>query len=174
MAVFDKAKRKVKEIASIKKLNSDLKKLGSFPAFNATKNKAVYEYAVNFFNIVLDFQDSGLFVADDFKKNKKEITGLLAHISRCGRNPYGLVRAPEGKKLSLNTLFLGNVGGLWTKSADNFAESPDPEVQAIIYKQIKDFIDSHYTNMLKLSNKILETESLNMVQKLVAKSSRTK
>ena len=64
MGVFDKAKRKVKELDRLEKLKADLEKLGPIPL----ESDKMYPYAIKYFNIFTKFQDAGPIIADDFKK----------------------------------------------------------------------------------------------------------
>ena len=164
MGVFDKAKRKVKELDRLQKLASDLEKLGPIP----TVPDKMYPYAIKYFNIIVKFQDAGPIIADDFKKSSKEISNVLAHIKNSGRDQYGWVRAKPGEMVTMDNLYLGDVHGLWTNPASMFRASKDPDVQQIIYNQLYTFIKSHLMPLQKDIAKITKTDSVNVMQKAVA------
>lgn len=164
MGVFDKAKRKVKELDRLEKLKADLEKLGPIPL----ESDKMYPYAIKYFNIFTKFQDAGPIIADDFKKSSREIANVLAHIKNSGRDPYGWVRAKPGETVTMDNLYLGNVDGLWTYPAASFRASKDPDVQKIIHKQLYVFIKSHLEPLKKDLDKILKANPANVMQKTVA------
>lgn len=164
MGVFDKAKRKVKELDRLEKLKTDLEKLGPIPPMSDD----IYPYAIKYFNIIAKFQDAGPIIRDDFKNNIKEIDVFLEHIENSGRNSYGWVRAKPGEPVTMKNLYLGDVAGIWTNTAETFKNSKDPDVKKIIYRQLSSFIKSHLGPLQSNLDKILKKDRPNLFQKLIS------
>ena len=163
MAVFDKAKRKVKELDRLQKLGDALEKLGPLPSRPA----GMWSYAVKYFNIITKFQDDGPIVAEDFSKTPAEIKSVLAHIQASGRNPYGLVRAQPGEPVTLDNMYLGDTFGIWTNTAARFKASKDPDVHAVIYNQLVSVIGSHLQSLKSNISKIVKKNQQTVAQRIV-------
>lgn len=146
-----KATTKLGLMESMEKLKKDLQKLGPIP-----QGKEVYDYGVKFFNIIASFQDANAVDFELFKETTEEAKDLAEHIKNAGRQEYGWVRAQRGEEVTLHNLYLGNVYGLWTKTAAFWKEQPGKDVQAIIQNQLSGFIKSHREPMIDLITKVLK------------------
>ena len=165
------------------KLKKDLQKLGPIP-----NGKEVYDYGVKFFNIIASFQDANAVDIELFKETTEEAKALSQHISNAGRDEYGWVRAQRGEPVTLHNLYLGNVYGLWTKTAAFWKEMPDEDVQSIknasnldvqkvIQNQLSSFIKSHREPMIELISKVLNNNKKPdnfVVKKLYERSQKDK
>ncbi|MCQ2571729.1 MAG: hypothetical protein MJ165_01895 [Alphaproteobacteria bacterium] len=158
-----KATTKLALMESMEKLKKDLQKLGPIP-----NSKDVYDYGVKFFNIIASFQDANAVDFELFKEKTEDAKILATHIRNAGCNEYGWVRAQRGEPVTLHNLYLGNVYGLWTKTAAFWKEMPDKDVQSIknasnidvqmiIQNQLSSFIESHREPMIDLITKILNS-----------------
>lgn len=147
---FMKATEKLKLMESLDKLKKDLQKLGPIP-----NGKDVYDYGVKFFNIIASFQDNNAIDIDLFKDTTEEAQILAKHVHNAGRQEYGWVRAQRGEPVTLHNLYLGDIYGLWTKTAAFWKEQPEKDVQAIIQNQLSSFIKSHREPMMDLISKVL-------------------
>ncbi len=147
---IQKATKKLALMESLDKLKKDLQKLGPVPA-----GKDVYDYGVKFFNIIASFQDANAIDVEMFKDTTEDAEDLALHIENAGRQEYGWVRAQRGEPVTLHNLYLGNVYGLWTKTAAFWKEQPEKDIQAIIQHQLSSFIESHREPMIKLITKVL-------------------
>lgn len=148
--MFKKAQDKVRTMDALQTMREQLVKLGETP-----RGTAVYDYAVKFFNIIVDFQDSFV-LGDKFPKSQDAEKALATHIRNAGRNQYGWVRAEEGKRVTLNNLYLGDISGIWTSTAAKFKVSTDADVQKIIQGQVSRFIKSHREPMIKYIDEVLQ------------------
>lgn len=164
--MFKKAKTKIEILQELKKMHKELNALGPIP-----RGKAVYDYAVKFFNIITSFQDKFALNKDMFPKSLKSADILAKHINNAGRQEYGWVRAKRGELVTLHNLYLGDIYGIWTNTAAFFKESNDNDIQQIIQNQLHGFISSHREPMLALLSDIVENNKPNpLMQKLVVTS----
>lgn len=84
------------------------------------------EAIIRLFQIISPLQDAGGFskLVGKLSGKKKYSSQLEAavilqkHIENAGRNLYGMNRTHEGEEVTASNVFLGNVFGLWTKTAD--------------------------------------------------------
>ena len=148
---IQKATKKLALMESLDKLKKDLQKLGPIPS-----GKDVYDYGVRFFNIISFFQDNNAIDIELFKDTTGAAQTLVKHIHNAGRQEYGWVRAQRGEPVTLHNLYLGNVYGLWTKTAAFWKEQPEKDVQGIIQNQLSGFIKSHREPMIELITKVLK------------------
>lgn len=167
-----KATTKLALMESMEKLKKDLQKLGPIP-----QGKEVYDYGVQFFNIIASFQDANAVDFELFKERTEDAKNLAEHIRNAGRQEYGWVRAPRGEEVTLHNLYLGNVYGLWTRTAAFWKERTDEEVQTIIQNQLSSFIRSHREPMMELISKVLDNNKKPdnvIVKKLYKRSQKGK
>lgn len=148
--MFKKAQDKVRTMDVLQTMRDQLVKLGEPP-----RGTAVYDYAVRFFNIIVDFQDNFV-LGDKFPKSQDAEKALATHIRNAGRNQYGWVRAEDGERVTLNNLYLGNISGIWTSTAAKFKASTDADVQKIIQSQVSSFIKSHRESMIARIAEVLQ------------------
>lgn len=148
--MFKKAQDKVRTMDALQTMRDQLVKLGEPP-----RGTAVYDYAVRFFNIIVDFQDNFV-LGDKFPKSQDAEKALATHIRNAGRNQYGWVRAEDGERVTLNNLYLGNISGIWTSTAAKFKVSTDADVQKIIQSQVSSFIKSHREPMIARIAEVLQ------------------
>lgn len=166
---FEKAKQKVETINALTELRDSLKKLGPIP-----NDMRIYDYAVHFFNIVVRFNDKYSVDKKMFKDNAESAGILATHLSRAGRQEYGWVRAKKGQEVTLDNLYLGNVHGLWTKTARTFKDMPnDKYVQDAIQGQLHGFISSHREPMIKLSDQVLGKKSNGLMSRLFGRGGKS-
>ena len=145
------ATQKVKAMDGLEQLQKKLKKMGPIP-----QGLAIYEYAIDFFNAIVEFEDMGVFDSEFFEKSPKDAEMLSKHLTDCGRDKYGLVRAKEGEQVSGNNLYLGNTNGLTTRNAQYWKAQPEQDVQEIIQGQLRKFIESHREPIMQLISKVLQ------------------
>lgn len=167
--MFKKAKTKLEILQELKKMRKELSAMGPVP-----RGKDIYDYAVNFFNIITSFQDRFALNKDMFPKTLKSADVLAKHINNAGRQEYGWVRAKRGEPVTLHNLYLGDVYGIWTNTAAAFKESKDSDVQQIIYNQLYSFISSHREPMLKLLSDILDNNKVNPILEKALSTSKQK
>ena len=151
--MFKNAQNKVLTMDALQNMRNELDKLGQPP-----RGTDVYDYAVKFFNIIANFQDN-FSLADKFPKTPDDVKALSQHIANAGRHPYGWVRAPQGKRVTLNNLYLGDINGIWTNTAAKFKECTEQDVQKIIQNQVTRFIKSHREPMIAYIDTILGKNS---------------
>lgn len=93
---------------------------------DAMENKV--EAIVKLFQIISPIQDAGGFRWEIFYLKKRNRNGKLnsqiealevlqAHFHNAGRSEYGINRTAKGEDVTTEKVFLGNVFGLWTKTA---------------------------------------------------------
>ena len=148
---FEKSIKKVQMLDDLSEVQQSLRTLGNIP-----NDIGIYDYAVHFFNIIVQFQDKHPDISIlKNSKNEATITTLATHIKNAGRNKYGWVRAKKGYPVTLDNLYLGNIAGLWTAPASKFMAKPDDKyIQGNIQGQLRGFIKSHREPMMDLIGKI--------------------
>lgn len=148
---FEKAQKKLLTLNALVDMQQSLRTLGNIP-----NDMRIYDYAVHFFNIIAQFQDKGYNLsALNNDKNRDNISVLAKHIDNAGRDKYGWVRAPKGKPVTLDNLYLGNIAGIWTFPAAKFKGMPDDKyVQDNVQAQLRNFIKSHREPMMDLIDKV--------------------
>lgn len=167
-----KATTKLALMDAMAKLKKDLQKLGPIP-----DGEEVYDYGVKFFNIIASFQDANAIDFELFKETTEEAKILARHVSNAGRDQYGWVRSQRGEPVTLHNLYLGNIYGLWTKTAAFWKEQPQKDVQTIIQNQLSSFIKSHREPMIELITKVLNNNKKPdnfVVKKLYERSQKDK
>ena len=147
---LNKAVTKVQTMDALLDMQKKLQKLGPIP-----NGKDIYDYAIKFFNIIVEFQDKYAVDIETFSKTTEDAEALAKHIKNSGRDEYGWVRAPRGESVTLHNLYLGNIYGIWTNTAACFKESKDSDVQKIIQMQLRGFIQSHREPMIKYISSVL-------------------
>lgn len=104
----------------IHNLEKEMKKI------DAMENKV--EAIVQLFQVISPIQDAGGFSQEIFKLKKHNRNGKLndqikalgvlqAHFRNAGRSEFGINRTAQGEEVTTEKVFLGNVFGLWTKTA---------------------------------------------------------
>lgn len=168
---IQKATEKLALMESLDKLKKDLQKLGPVP-----NGKDVYDYGVRFFNIIASFQDNNAIDIELFKDTTEAAQTLVKHIGNAGRHEFGWVRAQRGEPVTLHNLYLGDIYGLWTKTAAFWKEQPGKDVQAIIQYQLSSFIKSHREPMIELIKTVLKDNKKpdNLVVKVAYKRTQDK
>lgn len=162
---------------TIEKIQPQLKELeAEIKAIEAMDNKV--EAIVKLFQVISPIQDAGGFSQEifDLKKHNRsgklnsqiEALGVLqAHFYNAGRSEYGINRTAKGEEVTNEKVFLGNVFGIWTKTADYWLNeklklektfrpdvSKDPENPVSEWYLINDyqcgsFVKSHTDGILK-------------------------
>lgn len=106
-----KARRERKdEIERLSKFREELANMGECPY----KDEAIFEYAVDFFNLVASFQDAGVLKYSKWSQEQKLFNSLLKAV---GRDAFGTNRTHPGEEVTLDTIYLGNIFGLVTRTA---------------------------------------------------------
>ncbi len=104
----------------LQKLEEEIKKI------DAMENKV--EAIVHLFQVISPIQDAGGFSQEIFKLKKRNRRGKLSsqiealgilqvHFCNAGRSEFGINRTIKGEEVTAEKVFLGNVFGLWTKTA---------------------------------------------------------
>ncbi len=144
------AESKLSMMNDLKKLRDDLHKLGNTP-----KGKDVYDWGVQFFNIITQFQDNhNLDNLASFKSPSAKV--IVKHIQNAGHG--AMCRAKPGETVTLDNLYLGNIYGIWTKTARTFKEIQNIDIQSKIHQQLSSFVSSHREPMIDLIDNVLKTE----------------
>lgn len=154
----------------LNELEEELKKI------DAMDNKV--EAIVRLFQIISPLQDTGGFSQEIFELKKyncndkfntqiKAIEVLQEHFQNAGRSAYGINRTTRGEEITNEKVFLGNLFGLHTKTADywlseksklekNFRrdisknpEQPISEWYIINDHQCGNFVKSHTDGIIK-------------------------
>lgn len=113
-------------VNDLKKIENDLSFLEKeMEEINKMENKV--EAIVRLFKVISPIQDKGGFSQTITKlqeKNYGQLDELISafgvlqtHFKNAGRDEYGINRTKEGEEVTLEKVFLGNVFGIWTKSA---------------------------------------------------------
>jgi hypothetical protein len=99
---------------------------------DAMSNKV--EAIVRLFQVISPIQDAGGFSQEIFQLQKHNKNGKLngqiealgvlqAHFRNAGRSEYGINRTKEGEEVTTEKVYLGNIFGLWTKTAAYWLEN---------------------------------------------------
>jgi len=167
IVLLKKGATKIESVYSIENLKKSLEDLGEIPSYT---DKKVFDYAVNFFNVITLFQDNAIINEQSFKATPEEIKSIKRTIQESGRHQYGWVRAKKGEPVTLDNLYLGDVYGIWTKTAREFKNSesdfgdknmlknPDLKIKTreiIANEQLIPFIKLHRQNLINLAGKVL-------------------
>ena len=112
---------------TIERIQPQLKALeAEMKVIEAMDNKV--EAIVKLFQVISPIQDAGGFSQEIFNLKKHNRSGkfnsqiealgvLQAHFHKAGRSEYGMNRTAKGEEVTTEKVFLGNVFGLWTKTA---------------------------------------------------------
>lgn len=136
---LNQATEKLATMEALSKMGKDLYNLESCPYYGSE----VYTYGVKFFNIVTEFQDKYKINNDFFKNTPEEAQTLKETISKAGRDTYGMVRAPQGAKVTTDSLYLGGIDGLNTYPASYWATKTDKDIQMTIQTQLSRFVNTY-------------------------------
>lgn len=115
------------------------------------------EAIIKLFQVISTFQDAGGFrkLVDKLNGNKKYFPQLEAamilqdHIKNAGRCPYGMNRTHEGEEVTAENVFLGDIAGLWTKTASFWLARERDGAWGCISCQAEKFVKSHVDGILK-------------------------
>lgn len=162
---------------TIEKIQPQLKALeAEIKVIEAMDNKV--EAIVKLFQVISPIQDAGGFSQEIFDLKKHNCNGKLnsqiealgvlqVHFHNAGRSEYGINRTAKGEEVTAEKVYLGNVFGLWTKTAAYWLSeksklektfrpdvSRDPENPAsnwylINNYQCGSFVKSHTDGILK-------------------------
>lgn len=143
---LNQATEKLATMDALLKMEQDLQDLGTIPYYG---NGDVYAYGVKFFNIVTAFQDKYKVNEDIFKDSPEDAQELAKMIRAAGRDTYGMARAPIGAKVTLDSLYLGNIDGLNTYPASYWKKQQDKNVQMKIQTQLSQFISTYQDSLMK-------------------------
>lgn len=78
------------------------------------------------------------------KDAEAEYSFFFEEIHKAGRNPYGINRTAPGEPVTKETLYFGDVWGIWTDTVAKFEKTEDDEfVQEKIRQQIYQFVKSY-------------------------------
>lgn len=111
--------------AQLTTLKSEMKRIDAMP------NKV--EAIIELFRVISPLQDTGGFsqtVSTLQQKNYGQIDTAIAaletlqkHFSNAGRSEYGINRTSKGEEVTAANVWLGDVFGIWTKSAAYWLEN---------------------------------------------------
>lgn len=132
----------------LERLKQELYLLGQIPR----EEKAVLEYAVRFFNIVSEFQDSGT-IDNEPRKFSREVAELNVHIQNSGRCQHGVNRTVKGEKVNLYNTFWGGVYGLYTQTSAEWLKGGS--AGKVVKLQVRPFLESHVQCMMDLCTQLL-------------------
>jgi len=94
------------------------------------------EAIARLFQVISPLQDAGGFSKElallekhntkgRFDQQIEALSALQKHFSKAGRSKYGMNRTSEGEEVNAEKVYLGNVFGLWTKTAAYFLENQE-------------------------------------------------
>lgn len=149
---LNQATEKLATMDALFKMKKDLYNLGTIPA----NGNEVYTYGVKFFNIVAEFQDKHQVNEDIFKDSPEDAQALAEMIHAAGRDTYGMARAPIGAKVTLDSLYLGNIDGLNTYPASYWIKQQDKDVQMKIQNQLSQFVRTYQDLLMNKIATVLE------------------
>ena len=150
---LNQATEKLATMDALFKMKKDLYDLGTVPAYG---HGDVYAYGVKFFNIVAEFQDKYQVNEDIFKDSPEDAQELAKMIHAAGRDTYGMARAPIGAKVTLDSLYLGNIDGLNTYPASYWIKQQDKNVQMKIQNQLSQFVRTYQDLLMNKIATVLE------------------
>lgn len=137
----------------LNELEEEMKKI------DAMDNKV--EAIVRLFQVISPIQDAGGFSQEMFKLNKhnrrgrlnnqvKALEALQTHFHNAGRSEYGINRTMKGEEVTAEKVYLGNIHGLWTKTAAYWLSKKSDSAWHLINDcQCGDFVESHVEGILK-------------------------
>ena len=96
----ERRKKWTQERQRIISLRENLNCLGEIPKDSVS----VFQYAVNFFNVVSNFQDEGLIGNAPIEMLEEQKT-LNQHIKNAGRCEFGINRTKYGEKVTLGNTY---------------------------------------------------------------------
>ena len=137
------------DLRRVDSLRSNLEALGDIPS----EPKASLEYLVRFCNTVSVFQDDGNVYLND----KKLSFRLNCAIRKAGRNPFGINKSKKGEEVTLDDIWIGNVGGQFVHKASWWIQSNDTYLEELANQAVIPFLYSNRTEILKLCKDILKS-----------------
>ncbi len=117
--------------ATLAKLSSVAAELGQLAGqlqSNDFVRKQALDRIVDFFDTVSRWHDRdaelAAIIADltalnrrnDYDGVLRDLATLRAHLNNAGRSPYGLNRTKPGERVTADSVYLGDIFGLWTKT----------------------------------------------------------
>jgi len=88
------------------------------------------EAIVRLFQVISPIQDAGGFSQEIFELRKhasgkfdqriEALAVLQKHFSNAGRSEYGINRTKKGEEINAEKVYLGDIFGIWTKTAAHF------------------------------------------------------
>ena len=108
--MFKARKARKAEMERISKFREDLANMGECPY----KDEQIFNYSLEFFKLVASFQDEGLLQYSKCQQEQKLFNGLLKAV---GRDEFGTNRTQPGEDVTLDSIYLGNIFGLVTRTA---------------------------------------------------------
>lgn len=119
-------------VNDMKKIENDLNFLKKEMLEISKMNNKV-EAIIRLFKVISPIQDKGGFSQTIFTLQEKNygqldqtisaLEVLQKHFKNAGREPYGLNRTKQGEEVTSAKVFLGDVFGIWTKSASFWLEN---------------------------------------------------
>ena len=119
-------------VNDMKKIENDLNFLKKEMLEISKMNNKV-EAIIRLFKVISPIQDKGGFSQTIFTLQEKNygqldqtisaLEVLQKHFKNAGREPYGLNRTKKGEEVTSAKVFLGDVFGIWTKSASFWLEN---------------------------------------------------
>ncbi len=163
-------KQPINYLKELQTLCADLSNLGAVP-----KNDDVFKYSINFFNLVVSFQDkinkSDFFKEQMFKTAKAQIIDLMDLVSNSGRNKSGTVRANVGEPVTMDNVFLGNPEEFWKLPLSDWMKA-DKRFKDNIRERLRLFVAYHTETMQIQIKRIIKNAEMfnaaNMIQRNMA------
>ncbi len=171
--MFILTKRLEKNIRlDLKTLRQELNNLGSIP-----NDETIYDYTLNFFNIILNFQDKYKINQENyknsnilnlFKNTPKDVKKLLLCIKSTGRNSNGIIQAKAGEPATFNNIILENKEKYYprtiyywkwyetTKYLEEDKIQIQTETKQLLHNQIKNIIEYPRKTIINSISTILE------------------
>lgn len=144
------------EKKALKEIQPQLQELEKEMTMIAAMSNKV-EAIIKLFQVISALQD-----ASGFKKTVDKLNGskkyfpqleavmiLQTHIEKAGRCPYGMNRTHKGEEVTADNVFLGDIDGLWTKTASFWLARERDGAWGCISCQAGNFVKSHVDGILK-------------------------
>jgi hypothetical protein len=116
----------IRPLSKLRQLLPELKSLKRDLESIDKNDREPIKILVNLFNTIAPWHDQKPFeqiticlkkFSNRYSKLLANINELEAHIINAGRDEYGLNRTVPGQTVTLDNVYLGNIYGLWTKTA---------------------------------------------------------
>lgn len=134
-------------VNDLKKIENDLNSLQKeMQEISKMDNKV--EAIIRLFKVISPIQDKGGFsqvICKLQEKNYGQLDQIISalevlqiHFRRAGRSEYGINRTKAGEEITSAKVFLGDVFGIWTKSASYWLENQEECKKTLRYDVSKD------------------------------------